>query len=78
LDNLNVLFESPGQRTLVEKKPLEEIVEAIRNVRLQQYILSPKTVAKHRSVIKKKLSLNNVAEIAQYAISLGLIDVNNH
>ena len=118
---------------LLKKTPLEQIVEALRNVRLQKYILSPelspaivdfylenrdlsddylgeydalterekqvfrllaegqetqqiadflcispKTVAKHRSAIKKKLLLNNVAEMAQYAISLGLIDVNSH
>ncbi len=37
--------------------------------------ISPKTVAKHRASIKKKLSLNNPAEMAQYAIQVGLIHV---
>ena len=36
--------------------------------------ISPKTVAKHRSSIKKKLSLNNPVEMAQYAIRIGVLD----
>lgn len=35
--------------------------------------ISPKTVAKHRAAIKKKLSLKNSAEIAHYAIRIGLV-----
>jgi len=37
--------------------------------------ISPKTVAKHRVSIKNKLALDNVAEMAQYAIQLGLLSV---
>lgn len=37
--------------------------------------ISPKTVAKHRAAVKKKLSLNTTAEMAQYAIRLGLINI---
>lgn len=37
--------------------------------------ISPKTVAKHRAAVKKKLSLQTSAEMAQYAIQLGLINV---
>ncbi len=37
--------------------------------------ISPKTVAKHRAAVKKKLSLKNSAEIALYAIRLGLVSV---
>jgi two-component system response regulator NreC len=37
--------------------------------------ISPKTVAKHRVSIKNKLTLKNTAEMAQYAIQLGLIPV---
>ena len=37
--------------------------------------ISPKTVAKHRVAVKKKLSLDSSAEMAQYAIQLGLISV---
>jgi len=36
--------------------------------------ISPKTVAKHRTSIKKKLSLDNAVEMAQYAIRIGILD----
>ncbi len=39
--------------------------------------ISPKTVAKHRAAVKKKLSFNTTAEMAQYAIQLGVINVEN-
>lgn len=35
--------------------------------------ISPKTVAKHRSAIKKKLSLNSPVEMTQYAIRIGIL-----
>jgi two-component system response regulator NreC len=38
--------------------------------------ISPKTVAKHRAAVKKKLSLSTTAEMAQYAIRLGVINVD--
>ncbi|MGE4580221.1 MAG: response regulator [Desulfuromonadales bacterium] len=37
--------------------------------------ISPKTVAKHRAAVKKKLNLANAAQMAQYAIQLGVIRV---
>lgn len=37
--------------------------------------ISPKTVAKHRAAIKKKLNLENSAQMAQYAIQLGVISI---
>ena len=37
--------------------------------------ISPKTVAKHRVAAKKKLDLENAVEMAQYALRLGLINV---
>lgn len=39
--------------------------------------ISPKTVAKHRAAVKKKLSLRTTAEMAQYAIRLGVINIGN-
>ena len=36
--------------------------------------ISPKTVAKHRTAIKKKLSLENPVEMTQYAIRIGVLD----
>jgi len=38
--------------------------------------ISPKTVAKHRAAVKKKLALSTTAEMAQYAIRLGVINVD--
>lgn len=39
--------------------------------------ISPKTVAKHRAAVKKKLSVQTSAEMAQYAIRLGLLNVKS-
>jgi len=39
--------------------------------------ISPKTVAKHRAAVKKKLALNTTADMAQYAIRLGVLNVDN-
>jgi len=39
--------------------------------------ISPKTVAKHRAAVKKKLALNTSAEMARYAIRLGVINVES-
>jgi len=38
--------------------------------------ISPKTVAKHRAAVKKKLALHTTAEMAQYAIRLGVINID--
>lgn len=35
--------------------------------------ISPKTVAKHRTAIKKKLALNSPVEMTQYAIRIGIL-----
>ena len=35
--------------------------------------ISPKTVAKHRTSIKKKLSLNSPVEMTQYAMRIGIL-----
>lgn len=39
--------------------------------------ISPKTVAKHRAAVKKKLALSTTAEMAQYAIRLGVINIES-
>jgi two-component system response regulator NreC len=36
--------------------------------------ISPKTVAKHRTSIKKKLSLNSSVEMTQYAMRIGILN----
>ena len=38
--------------------------------------ISPKTVAKHRAAIKRKLGLKNSVEILHYAIRLGIVDID--
>ncbi len=52
-------------RLLADGKQTNEIAEIL--------CISPKTVAKHRVAIKKKLDLQSPAEMTQYAIRLGLI-----
>jgi two-component system response regulator NreC len=39
--------------------------------------ISPKTVAKHRAAVKKKLDLNTSAKMVKYAIRLGVINVEH-
>jgi two-component system response regulator NreC len=36
--------------------------------------ISPKTVAKHRTAVKKKLALNSSVEMTQYAIRIGILN----
>ncbi|MGK2944215.1 MAG: response regulator [Desulfuromonadales bacterium] len=52
-------------RMLADGWETQEISEAL--------CISPKTVAKHRAATKKKLSLNNAVEMAQYAMRIGLL-----
>jgi len=114
---------------LLKSTPLEEVVDAIRRIHMDEYILSPelsptiidfylehrdlgedylgdyqeltdrekqvfrllanggitheiaevlcispKTVAKHRTSIKKKLSLNSPVEMTQYAMRIGILN----
>ncbi|EAT17029.1 two component transcriptional regulator, LuxR family [Desulfuromonas acetoxidans DSM 684] len=54
-------------RLLANGKQTHEISEIL--------CISPKTVAKHRAAVKKKLSLNTTAEMAKYAIQIGVINL---
>ncbi len=37
--------------------------------------LSPSTIKSHRSNIMEKLKMNNISKLIQYAIHLGIIDI---
>lgn len=71
LGDYQVLTEREKQvfRLLANGKDTEDISRTLH--------ISPKTVAKHRAAIKKKLSLKNTAEIAQYAMRIGVVDVES-
>lgn len=56
-------------RLLADGKQINDISDIL--------YISPKTVAKHRAAVKKKLALNSTAEMAQYAIRLGVINIEN-
>lgn len=51
-------------RLLAKGKSTDEVAEILS--------ISPKTVAKHRVAVKSKLELKNVAEMANYAVGIGL------
>jgi two-component system response regulator NreC len=53
-------------RLLANGEETQAIAEAL--------FISEKTVAKHRSAIKKKLSLNNPVEMSHYAMRIGILD----
>lgn len=54
-------------RLLADGKLTREIADTL--------FISPKTVAKHRAAVKKKLALKTSAEMAQYAIRHGILSV---
>lgn len=66
IDNFKSLTQREQQvfRLLAQGKSTTEVADIL--------CISPKTVAKHRVAVKTKLKLNNVAEMANYAASIGL------
>ncbi len=57
-----------------EQEVLTRIAEGLTNKQIGERLgISPKTVARHRDNISKKLSLSTRAELARYAIQKGLI-----
>lgn len=67
LENFRALTKRERQvfRLLAMGKSTAEVADIL--------CISPKTVAKHRVAVKTKLELNNIAEMANYAMSIGLI-----
>ncbi len=70
LDGFKSLSKREQQvfRLLAKGKPTSEVAEIL--------FISPKTVAKHRVAIKHKLNLKNVVEMANYAVQIGLLQLD--
>ncbi len=70
LDIFNSLSPRERQvfRLLAKGKSTTEVADIL--------CISPKTVAKHRVAIKTKLDIKNVAEMANYAARIGLIELD--
>lgn len=61
-----------------EQQVLTLIAEGLTNRQIgQQLGISPKTVARHRDNITKKLNLSSRAELTRYAIQKGLISLSD-
>jgi DNA-binding NarL/FixJ family response regulator len=61
-----------------EQEVLTLIAEGLTNKQIgEQLSISPKTVARHRDNITKKLKLSSRAELTRYAIQKGLISLSN-
>jgi len=61
-----------------EREVLKLIAEGLTNKQIgEQLGISPKTVARHRDNITKKLNLSSRAELTRYAIQKGLISLSD-
>ena len=59
-----------------EKQVLELVAEGFTNNEIGEKLeISPKTVARHRERIMKKLDLHSCTELVKFAIRTGLVDV---
>lgn len=68
--------ESMGTLTDREREVLTLVAEGLLNREIgDQLGISPKTVARHRENIMKKLGLHSRTELVKYAIKIGLIDI---
>lgn len=73
--------EQAGQRSLEalsqrELQVLELVAEGLTNPQIgEQLGISPKTVARHRERVMKKLNMHSSAELVKFAIRTGLIDI---
>lgn len=65
-------FLSPREQEVLELlakgKSIQESADCLK--------LSPKTIESHRSNLMKKLDIHTIAELTQYAIRVGLIDLD--
>jgi two-component system response regulator NreC len=70
--------EPEGEDTLTdrEREVLTLVAEGMMNREIgEQLGISPKTVARHRENIMRKLELHSRTELVKYAIRIGLIDI---
>lgn len=68
--------ESMGMLTDREREVLTLVAEGLLNREIGRMLdISPKTVARHRENIMKKLGLHSRTELVKYAIKIGLIDI---
>ena len=59
-----------------EKQVLELVAEGFTNIQIGEKLgISPKTVARHRERIMKKLDLHSSTELVKFAIRTGLIEI---
>ncbi len=59
-----------------EKQVLELVAEGFTNIQIGEKLgISPKTVARHRERIMKKLDLHSCTELVKFAIRTGLIEI---
>mgnify|MGYP001205401729 CR=1 FL=1 len=61
-----------------EQQVFRLLAEGYTTVKIADMLcISPKTVEKHRVNVMKKLKLNNLVELTKYAISLGIVEVED-
>jgi two-component system response regulator NreC len=74
------LQQGQGKRTLDDLTPREhEVIALLADGETNQQIgeelhISPKTVARHRENIMRKLNLHNRTELVKYAVRKGIIN----
>ena len=61
-----------------EREVLTLVAEGLMNREIGDKLgISPKTVARHRENIMRKLELHSRTELVKYAIKIGLIDIED-
>jgi len=70
--------EAEGDLTDREREVLTLVAEGMMNREIGERLgISPKTVARHRENIMRKLELHSRTELVKYAIRIGLIDIED-
>ncbi|MCP4284573.1 MAG: response regulator transcription factor, partial [Gammaproteobacteria bacterium] len=64
------------QLSMREQQVVELVADGMTNSKIGERLgISPKTVARHRERIMKKLNLQSSAELVKFAIRTGLIEL---
>lgn len=73
-DNIDVSLDSLSKR---ERQVLELVAQGLNNNDIGKHLeLSPKTIARHRERIMKKLNMHSRTELVKFAIRTGLISLD--